>query len=94
MASAMYQDGLLHALDDVLSSAVLGTKRKEDFENELRLAAKEVEQADKVGDFIEVAYWSGRHQVIAHFCDRITSAIPPYFHPSKLIPISKFVKGR
>jgi hypothetical protein len=94
MASAMYQDGLLHALDDVLSSTALGTKWNEDFENDLRLAAKEVKQADKAGDFVEVAYWSGRREVMEHFCERDPSAIPAYFHPSKLVPVAKFVKGR
>jgi hypothetical protein len=38
MASSMYQDGLLHALDDVVSSTLLGTKRKQDFELELAYA--------------------------------------------------------
>lgn len=93
-ASSMYQDGVLHALDDVLSSTALGTKRNEDFEKDLRLAGKALRQARKAGDFIEVAYWSGRHEVMERFCDRDQSTIPIYFHPSRLEPVAKFVKGR
>lgn len=36
--SAMYQDGLLHALDDLLISTSLGSKRRESFELDLREA--------------------------------------------------------
>jgi hypothetical protein len=93
IASAMYQDGLIHALDDALSSTALGIKREEDFGSDLRFAAKEVKRAEKSGDFVEVAYWSGRYKVLEHFCDRDSSAIPAYFHPSKLVPVAKFVKG-
>jgi hypothetical protein len=94
MASAMYQDGLLHALSNVLSSTALGLKRKEDFENELGYGTKMLHQQIKKDDPIEIAYWSGRNEVFRRFCNRDASIIPPYFHPQKLAPTPKFVKGR
>ena len=39
MASAMYQDGLLHALDDILTYTEIGSKRLADFESDLRNSA-------------------------------------------------------
>ncbi|HYK37274.1 hypothetical protein [Alloacidobacterium sp.] len=94
MASAMYQDGLLHAFDDVLSTTVLGIKRSEDFEGELREAGKAVKQARKDDNVIEIAYWSGRFEVVERFCDRDVTSIPAYFHPYKMAPVARFVKGR
>jgi hypothetical protein len=93
MASAMYQDGLMHELDDALTSVALGTKRMEDHENDLGRTAKIVKQAWKADDSIEVAYWTGRLKVLEHFCSRDDSPIPPFFHPNKMVPISKLVKG-
>jgi len=93
VVSAMYQDGLLHELDDVLSSIVLGTKRKEDYETDLSQTARIVKQAWAADNFIETAYWSGRREVLERFCDRDDSTIPPFFHPSRMVPIAKFVKG-
>jgi hypothetical protein len=93
-ASAMYQDGLLHALDDVLASTVLGTKKREGFESDFRQAEKQVEQARREGDFIEVAYWTGRHEVVSRFCEYRKTSIPAYFHPNQLLPVSRLVKGR
>jgi hypothetical protein len=94
MASAMYQDGLLHALDDVLSCTLLGTKRNKDFDGDLNIAAKAVRQSRKKDNFVEVAYWTGRHEVVERFCDRDDTAIPAYFHPNQLVPVARFVKGR
>jgi SIR2-like domain len=42
MASAMYQDGLLHALSDVLTSTSLGTERMDSFERDLLEAERAV----------------------------------------------------
>ena len=94
MSSSMYQDGLLHGLDDILSSTALGIKQNQDFDTELRYAAKNIKEANKAKDPIELAYWHGRHEALKHFCSRDVSAIPPYFHPRKMSPISKFVKGQ
>lgn len=92
-ASSMYQDGLLHGLDDVLSSTELGIKRREDFERDMRHAAKATKQAKQKKDWIEFAYWTGRKEAVERFCDRDDSAIPPYFHPYKLTPTARLVKG-
>jgi hypothetical protein len=93
VASAMYQDGLMHELEDVLSSADLGTKRKEDFEHDLNQAASNVMKAHAANAFVEVAYWTGRRVVLERFCARNSSQIPPFFHPAKMVPIPRFVKG-
>ena len=92
-ASSMYQDGVMHELEGVLSSADMGTRRKEDFEHELNWTASIVKKADEAGAFTEVAYWTGRRVVLEWFCARNTSKIPPFFHPAKMIPIARFVKG-
>jgi hypothetical protein len=93
MASSMYQDGLMHELDDAVLTSVLGIRRKEDHEKELNRTADIVKQAWKSGDIFEIAYWTGRQQVLEHFCERGDSPIPRYFHPRKMIPIQRFVKG-
>jgi len=59
--SAMYQDGLLHELDDILDSIQLGTMKHADMENELGSTANNVKKLEKRGDLVEVAYWTGRH---------------------------------
>jgi SIR2-like domain len=94
MASSMYQDGLLHALDDILSATILGMKRNQDFESELADAAKEIRKMKAKGDFVEIAYWSGHYEILRRYCSRDISSIPAYFHPDKLVPVAKFVKGR
>lgn len=93
VASAMYQDGLMHGLEDVLSSVELGTKRKEDFEHDLNRRASILRKVDSANNFIEVAYMTGWCVVLERFCSRNDSQIPPFFHPAKMIPVSRFVKG-
>jgi hypothetical protein len=92
-ASAMYQDGLMHELEDVLSSADLGAKRKEDFEHDLNQAASNVMKANLANAFVEVAYWTGRREVLDRFCTRNASEIPPFFHPAKMVPTPRYIKG-
>ena len=93
IASAMYQDGIMHELEGIMSSVELGSKRKEDFEQDLNLTISLVKKAHSAKDPIEVAYWTGRRMVLDKFCARTDSKITPFFHPSKMIPISRFVKG-
>ncbi len=94
LASAMYQDGLLHALEDVLTSTALGAKRRETFEADLAQAKQNVEKMEKRKDPIEVAYWSGRTEIMKRFQSRNRASIPPYFHPYRLSPHRKFIKGQ
>lgn len=94
MASAMYQDGLLHALSDVVMSSFLGSKRNQDFEAQAANAGRRIRSAKKEQDPIEVAYWSGHREVIRRFCERDDTKIPAYFHPYRFEPIRKFVRGR
>jgi SIR2-like protein len=92
-ASAMYQDGLLHALDDVLTSTALGVKNKEDFESDLSQANEALEQVRGKHDPIEIAYFTGRVEVLKRFCRRSTTPILRYLHPYRLRPSKKLVRG-
>lgn len=94
MSSAMYQDGLLHELDDILDGLRLGTSRQQDFENELGLMHKSVRAAHKQKDPIEVAYYSGRYAVINAYLEADCNELLPYFHPYRLTPLRKLVKGK
>ncbi len=94
LASAMYQDGLLHALGDVLVATRLGSKKKEDFETDLREAERILAAMRRKGEVIEVAYWSGRLEVIRRFVNRTKGPIPAYFHPYDWRPLAKLVKGQ
>jgi hypothetical protein len=94
MASAMYQDGVLHELDDVLSSAVLGTKRNQDYESDLVNVSRRIQESIAKDDYVEIAYWRGHHEVLRRFCERDQSSIPVYLHPNKLVPIARFVQGK
>jgi hypothetical protein len=91
--SAMYQDGLLHELDDILDSIQLGTMKHADMENELGSTANNVKKLEKRGDLVEVAYWTGRHLAAQSYFDEERSQIPAFFHPYRLKPINKLVKG-
>lgn len=94
LSSAMYQDGLLHELDDILDTLQLGTRRQQDFENELGLMHKNVRAAHKQKDAIEVAYYSGRYAVINAYIEADCNELLPYFHPYQLAPLRKLVKGK
>jgi hypothetical protein len=88
----MYQDGVLHALSYVLSSARLGEK-KESFERELTETENTLHEMWLRQDPIEIAYWTGRTEAMHAFCSRRDKEIPTYFHPYRLEPILKFVRG-
>jgi len=92
LASAMYQDGLLHGLGNVLTSTALGRK-KEAFERDLVEADRIVRRMREQRDIIEIAYWSGRTEAIEKFCAMTKTPIPTYFHPFRLHPLTKLVKG-
>lgn len=94
LASAMYQDGLMHELDSILTSTRLGTKKKKDFENDYGDALSLLEKMRRADDVIEIAYWSGRTEVLERFNRQDKRPIPTFFHPYALRPIAKLVKGR
>jgi hypothetical protein len=94
MSSAMYQDGLLHQLDDILDGLQLGTMRQQDFDSELGLMHKNVKKAHKEEDLIEIAYYSGRYAVISAYLEADMQELLTYFHPYRLIPARKLVKGK
>lgn len=91
-ASSMYQDGLQHALTDILSEVSLG-KKKEDFEKDLSWAEKQLSKMKKKKDYIEMAYFTGQCEVRRRFSERDDSPIPVYFEPNKLKPTHRFIRG-
>lgn len=92
LSSAMYQDGLLHELDDILDSIQLGTMKHEDLENELGSVLNTLRKVQETNDVVEIAYWTGRYCAVeAYFNGQ--SQIPAYFHPYRLEPVPKLVKG-
>jgi hypothetical protein len=93
-SSAMYQDGLLHQLASILISTALGTKKKADFENDYTNKLNYLKKMRRRKDLIEIAYWSGREEVLARFNSRQKSPIPAFFHPYRLHPTRKLVKGK
>jgi hypothetical protein len=93
LASAMYQDGLLHALEDIVTSTALGTKKHNDFEQDLGYAETTLEKMREKRDPIEIAYWSGRSTALKRFCSRSRAPILPYFHPYRLHPTRTLIKG-
>ena len=92
-ASAMYQDGLLHALNYVLTSAALGVMKKEEFEGELGRQDQILDDVLQTHDPIEIAYRSGWVEVLKKFCNRRVSRIPRYFHPYRGCPTERLVRG-
>jgi hypothetical protein len=94
LSSAMYQDGLLHAMTSILTSNSLGTKKKGDFEADHGDALKSLEKQRRRDDPIEIAYWSGRVEILERFNERRRTPIPAFFHPYALRPASRLVKGR
>jgi hypothetical protein len=93
-SSAMYQDGLLHELNSILVCTALGTKKKGDFENDYGKKLSHLKKMRQLDDIIEIAYWSGRVEVLERFNNRQTSRIPAFFHPYRLHPAQKLVKGK
>jgi hypothetical protein len=93
MASAMYQDGLLHALGNILTYTALGAKKLETFEGELAEARKMLAKMRRSNNAIEMAYWTGRTEILSRFLARSRQKIPTFIHPFSLKPSQKFVKG-
>jgi hypothetical protein len=83
--SSMYQDGLLHGLDVIMVGEMFG-KRLCDYDDDLRTAFRELERHAKKRDGIEVAYWSGRVEVLERFLGGRRSQIPAYFSPRTCAP--------
>jgi len=93
LASAMYQDGLLHALGNILTSTALGAKKIETFESDLAEARKMLAKMHRRKDPIEIAYWTGRTEILGRFLARSKQKIPTFIHPFRFKPSQKFVKG-
>ena len=70
VASAMYQDGLIHMLSTVLSGAALGSSR-EYFEKNLFETERNSKKYSKAGNLVEMAYWGGQFEVIKGIAIRL-----------------------
>jgi SIR2-like domain len=93
LASAMYQDGLLHALSNILTSTALGAKKIETFEGDLAEARKMLTKMHRRKDPIEISYWTGRTEILSRFLSRRKQKIPAFIHPFRFKPTKKFIKG-
>lgn len=91
-ASSMYQDGLLHMFSTVLSGTALGNSN-ENFLKNLSEVKSALDRHSKEVNLIEIAYWSGQNEIINRYCNRDKRKIPAYFHPNKLVPTYKYIKG-
>jgi hypothetical protein len=92
LASAMYQDGLIHALSNILTSTALGAKKMETFESDLVDARKALARMHRHKDPIEISYWTGRAEVLSRFLARSKQKMPAFIHPSRFKPSQKFIK--
>ncbi len=85
-ASSMYQDGLLHALEDIVFKSQTGGTFKE-FEEALEEQYKPIlERYLKRGNLPEVAYYKGWIEVLGRFIKQNQGDVPPFFHPNTLKP--------
>jgi hypothetical protein len=92
LASAMYQDGLMHALEHVISGSELGAPRAT-FDSERETTREALSTYWEREDALEIAYWSGRDEVLQRFCRRAPGEIPAYFDPYELVPRRRFKAG-
>lgn len=88
MISAMYQDGLLHSLNEVFAHDHLGqdddlAKTQSDFEKTLK-------EMKKKNNLVEIAYYTGRIEVLQRFQALDKSPIPAYFDVGRLKPSNTF----
>lgn len=90
--SAMYQDGLMHALGGIGVAADLGRSR-DWFEAKLKGAQSSMARHQKRRNEIEIAYWSGQLLVFEKCRVRGLGDIPLYFDPIRLVPTARFLAG-
>jgi len=103
-ASSMYQDGLLHAIEEIVQMGLLG-RLMDDFKaklNEystyLERCRRRVEYLGKKGKgkeleigglYTEIAYASGWIEPLMRFISNNKRDIPAYFNPISLKPVNK-----
>lgn len=93
LASAMYHDGLIHALSNILTSTALGAKKVETYEGDLAEARKMLAKMHRRKDPIEISYWTGRTEILSRFLSRSKQKIPAFIHPFRFKPSHKFIRG-
>jgi len=87
-ASSMYQDGVIHELDYIISQCQLGVTLKT-LKNNLEEYSDILGGYIKSKNFIEVAYWHGKIEVMKRFLSGELVPIPPYFDPKRMKPCMK-----
>jgi len=101
-SSSMYQDGLIHSLEHLITGSRTGISMKDiieqlnDHEKTLANYWKAMIRNEKKPhsnkpnyDAVEVAYWSGRVIALKHFVSHNKKDIPAFFSPYILKPRSK-----
>ena len=91
IASAIYQDGLLHSLEEVLNAPALGWTF-DDYKKELGECETTLREMFSIQNIVEIAYFSGWCEVLRGFCAKALHPFRVYFHPRKHVPIVKYVK--
>jgi len=88
MISAMYQDGLLHSLNDVFACDYLG--QDEDIAKDQVELDKMLKNMKKKHNIVEIAYYTGRIEILKRFRALNSSRIPAYFDIGRLKPSNTF----
>ncbi len=86
--SAMYQDGLLHALSQIFNSYHLGSRI--DFLNEEKTLRVFLKKLLMHKDVVEFAYITGYLEIVKRFNALDYSRIPIYFDVSRIRPTNTF----
>ena len=94
-ASSMYQDGVIHSLEEVIVRSLTGESyddidaRLREYQDILNRYERR-EQRDTEGKTLtEIAYWGGRVEVLKRFIARNRRDIPPFYNPVRLRPTHK-----
>ena len=101
-SSSMYQDGLIHSLEHLITGSRTGISMKDiteqlnDYEKTLAsywktmIRNEKKPHSDKPNyDAVEVAYWSGRVKALKYFVSHNKKDIPAFYSPYILKPRSK-----
>ncbi len=88
---------MLPTLEEVIVGSLMG-RSSDDFNAEYREYKKKLERYKRKERrstngkvLVEIAYWSGRVEVLGRFVARSRRGIPPYYNPVQLRPEFKEV---
>ena len=102
MASSMYQDGVLHEIEDIVSKSHLGATIEElkiklsrynedikSYRKKLEYYERKSKEKEFIFIMVEIAYMSGRVETLHRFIYNNKRPIPRFFHPLKLEAVNK-----